>query len=252
MKRKTNTSQDAYRRNKENFIIALSLAVVFGLGWGLGLLATSNPVEEVTIGLQVLFSIFVGAQGVLLFILHGIRNTDSRKLWKRCFFSMRCTRLLLTVISSKSTARSTSYSSNGLHTIGMHSQESTLPRKTEFMNQIKKKESISSSTCIPEQEQNDVEDTDLNVNNIVKLEMHHAPSNHGEKSELNCAVPTSRRDSNEERKQEVSNDDNSIQLNDSSIKEFERKESATDVTNKEHGSLMRSMELNWKTRLQQM
>ena len=70
--------------HRENLIVALSLAVVFGLGWGFGLLVTSYPVEEVTITFQVLFSVFVGAQGALLFLLHGVRNPDARWIWKGC------------------------------------------------------------------------------------------------------------------------------------------------------------------------
>ena len=66
---------------KENLIIALSLAVVFGLGWGFGLLATSYSSEAVTIVFQVIFSIFVGAQGLLLFLLHGVRNIEARSMW---------------------------------------------------------------------------------------------------------------------------------------------------------------------------
>lgn len=68
--------------HRENLIVALSLAVVFGLGWGFGLLATSYPVEEVTFTFQILFSVFVGLQGGLLFLLHGVRNPDARRLWK--------------------------------------------------------------------------------------------------------------------------------------------------------------------------
>lgn len=67
---------------RENLIIAVSLAAVLGLGWGFGLLSTSYSVKEVTIAFQVLFSIFVGAQGVLLFLLHGVRNADARSIWK--------------------------------------------------------------------------------------------------------------------------------------------------------------------------
>ena len=44
-----------------NFTIAATLAVVFGLGWALGLAATSLPVKELTFMFQILFSIFVGA-----------------------------------------------------------------------------------------------------------------------------------------------------------------------------------------------
>ena len=64
---------------KTNFTIAATLAVVFGPGWALGLAATSRPVKELTLSFQILFSIFVGAQGMLIiFLLHGVRNQDVR------------------------------------------------------------------------------------------------------------------------------------------------------------------------------
>ena len=75
------------------------MAVMFGLGWGFGLLATSYPVEEVTITFQVLFSIFVGAQGALLFLLHGMRNADARRVWSSSVSSIM-TRLRSIVSSS--------------------------------------------------------------------------------------------------------------------------------------------------------
>lgn len=72
----------SFKTHRENLTISLSLAIVFGLGWGFGLLSTSHSAEDVTITFQVLFSIFVGAQGILLFLLHGVRNPDARKTWK--------------------------------------------------------------------------------------------------------------------------------------------------------------------------
>lgn len=68
---------------RKNFTIAMTLAVVFGLGWAFGLTATSLPVEEITLAFQIIFCIFVGAQGVLIFFLHGLRNKDFRDFWKK-------------------------------------------------------------------------------------------------------------------------------------------------------------------------
>lgn len=96
-------SKADYKYIKENIIIALSLAVVFGLGWGFGLLATSYPVEALTITLQVIFSIFVGAQGVLLFVLHGVRNSDAQRLWKNWLSSISTTTRISYFISSDNT-----------------------------------------------------------------------------------------------------------------------------------------------------
>ena len=87
-----------------NFTIAVTLAIMFGLGWGLGLAATSLPVKELTLTFQILFSIFVGAQGVLLFLLHGVRNQDIRKVWIQCFAAIGRKSHLASVISSTKTS----------------------------------------------------------------------------------------------------------------------------------------------------
>ncbi len=83
LKEKEKTSTENVREFKVKFIIALSLAVVLGLGWVFGLVATSSNVVELTFTLQIIFGVFVGSQGVLIFILHGVRNKDFREFWAR-------------------------------------------------------------------------------------------------------------------------------------------------------------------------
>ena len=70
---------------QKTFFIALCLSIVLGLGWGVGLAATSSDLVTLTFIFQVIFSIFVGSQGVLIFILHGLRNEEFRHFWKMCF-----------------------------------------------------------------------------------------------------------------------------------------------------------------------
>ena len=84
-KRASNDVGGKVKEVKRSLIIAVALATVFGLGWGLGLAATSSSVEELTFAFQVVFTIFVGSQGVLLFLFHGIRSEDARKVWKEWF-----------------------------------------------------------------------------------------------------------------------------------------------------------------------
>ena len=119
-----------FKNYKENFVIVLSLSVVFGLGWGFGLLVTSSPELGVTITLQVLFSIFVGAQGALLFILHGIRSGDARDLWKQCCFKRK------KFFPSKSTIKS-SNETNTSHSIGMNAVPQNVPQKADLSNENK-------------------------------------------------------------------------------------------------------------------
>ena len=70
---------------KQNFIVAIGLSLLFGLGWGFGLTATSSNTKEVTFAFQVIFSLFVGSQGILIFFFHGLRSPDFRKVWKSIF-----------------------------------------------------------------------------------------------------------------------------------------------------------------------
>ena len=70
------------KRVKQNIVVAIGLSVLFGLGWGFGLTATSSSSKEVTFVFQVIFSVFVGAQGIVIFILHGLRSQESRKVWE--------------------------------------------------------------------------------------------------------------------------------------------------------------------------
>ena len=81
----TNTTDSTSRleATKKHFTIAMALAVMFGLGWAFGLAATSLPVKELTITFQVLFSLFVGLQGFLIFLLHGLRNMEARNIWRK-------------------------------------------------------------------------------------------------------------------------------------------------------------------------
>ena len=113
--------------------IAATLAIVFGLGWALGLAATSLPMKELTLTFQILFSIFVGAQGVLLFLLHGVRNQDIRKIWIQCIVVIhRKSRLASMVFSTKTS----SAGPESLHrnTIGISMQPHN--KKNEYSSAI--------------------------------------------------------------------------------------------------------------------
>ena len=98
------SNESSTRLYKKSLFIALSMAVVFGLGWGFGLLTTSSSIEGLTITFQVIFSIFVGSQGVLLFLLHGVRNPDVRAVWNGWWRSLtNITKPSSVIFSSKNT-----------------------------------------------------------------------------------------------------------------------------------------------------
>ena len=78
------------RAIRQKVVIALTLSLVFGLGWGLGLLATSTRVIGITFGFQVIFTLLVGAQGLLMLIFHGFHNEKAREVWKQWLNFVTC------------------------------------------------------------------------------------------------------------------------------------------------------------------
>ena len=109
-----------------HFTIAATLAVIFGLGWSLGLAATSLPVKELTLTFQILFSIFVGAQGVLLFLLHGVRNQDIRKTWIHIVSHKSCLAHVMRISTKTSSVALGSLNANR-----NTAAASTLPRNSD-------------------------------------------------------------------------------------------------------------------------
>ena len=120
---------------KKHFTIAITLAVVFGLGWAFGLAATSLPIKELTFTFQVLFSLFVGLQGFLIFLFHGIRNKDARNAWKRLFGIMGGNYLRVFSLNTSSTKASSRGSGPQIvHVYGTRASgaaTSTLPYKVD-------------------------------------------------------------------------------------------------------------------------
>ena len=92
------------RELKRHFFLVLGLSLVFGLGWGFGLLATSSDIKELTFTFQILFSILIGSQGLLIFVFHVIRAPQAREQWKKLFIKLSCNKSSgsLSVSSSKS------------------------------------------------------------------------------------------------------------------------------------------------------
>ena len=115
--------KETRKQIRRHLIIAVGLATVFGLGWGFGLAATSTSVEEVTFVFQLIFGIFVGSQGALIFILHGLRSEEARNTWKSWFSNgLGKSAPHLYSLGKSSTLRST-----GMSTLP---QDSTLNRDT--------------------------------------------------------------------------------------------------------------------------
>ena len=71
-------------------VIAITLSVLFGLGWGIGLFATqdihTNKIARDMFA--ALFVIITAFHGLFIFIMQCLRSKDVRNSWKRCFFDV--------------------------------------------------------------------------------------------------------------------------------------------------------------------
>ena len=75
---------------RRNALVGLILAVTFGLGWIFGLLGTTDLPNAVRLPSVYLFTILVGTQGLLIFVLRVLRSNDVRSEWKKWFYILTC------------------------------------------------------------------------------------------------------------------------------------------------------------------
>ena len=74
---------------RKQFMIAVTLSVLFGIGWGIGLLATEELGSKVAhYSFASLFVIITSFHGLLIFILQCARLKAARKEWRRWFFKL--------------------------------------------------------------------------------------------------------------------------------------------------------------------
>ena len=75
---------------REQLVIVTSLSVMFGLGWGIGLLATQDIHTNKTVRdlFAALFVIITAFHGLFIFIMHCLRSREVRTVWKRWFFNV--------------------------------------------------------------------------------------------------------------------------------------------------------------------
>lgn len=72
---------------KQQFIIAITLSILFGLGWGIGLPATQNLQKTIVVRdiFASLFVLLTSFQGLFIFFMHCIRSPDIRQQWVQWF-----------------------------------------------------------------------------------------------------------------------------------------------------------------------
>ena len=79
---------------KQHFVSAITLSLLFGLGWGFGLPATGG-IENIAIrtSFQVLFILLTAFQGLFIFIMYclvGRKSIEAQREWKRWLLLITC------------------------------------------------------------------------------------------------------------------------------------------------------------------
>ena len=93
-KKNVSNQQSLPAKLRQQFIIALMLSLLFGLGWGVGMVATTSiPVVGVSLTLQAVFILLTSFQGLLIFVMNCVRLADARKEWKRWISIATCRRV---------------------------------------------------------------------------------------------------------------------------------------------------------------
>ena len=74
-------------KTKAQVVLAVSLSLLFGIGWGIGVPATQSlPVAWLRFCFQLAFVVLVGFQGLFIFIMYGIRVRNVRLTWMKWFY----------------------------------------------------------------------------------------------------------------------------------------------------------------------
>ena len=70
---------------KQQLVIAITLSILFGLGWGIGLPATQelHQTPAVRDTFAAFFIILTAFQGLFVFVMHCLRSKEARKLWSQ-------------------------------------------------------------------------------------------------------------------------------------------------------------------------
>ena len=72
---------------KKQVLLVITLSILFGLGWGTGLAATSSiSIQWLRYTLELSFVIAAGLQGILIFIFYGLRISKVRKTWLKWIY----------------------------------------------------------------------------------------------------------------------------------------------------------------------
>ena len=83
MTKEVGRGKSSHRKLKESLWVAIGLSLLFGLGWGIGLLASSRLPSYLRILFEWLFTLLTAFQGLVIFAIYCLRAADVRTFWMR-------------------------------------------------------------------------------------------------------------------------------------------------------------------------
>ncbi len=89
-KMKTSTGNKSLQTNfKQQTMLLLTLSLIFGLGWSLGLAATNSlPITWLRSTFEFLFIALTGFQGLFILLLYGVRLRNVRIVWLKWVYTI--------------------------------------------------------------------------------------------------------------------------------------------------------------------
>ena len=80
--RKTDSNKEKRKQIRRQLISAMSLAVLFGLGWGVGFAATEGVPAALRLPLSIVFIFLTAFQGLFIFLFQVVYSKAVREVWK--------------------------------------------------------------------------------------------------------------------------------------------------------------------------
>jgi len=156
------SSSTTARKLKQNFIVALTLSLLFGLGWGIGLAATTSiPVPAISYVLQTFFVFLTTFQGLLIFIMHCVRSAEARNQWKHGLRILSVNKITLDLKKSMASGPTSSDYTKGTHGKFDYSTLSSAAQGTHTLQRILKKEAKGSRSDMIIQNEHSICDSSM-------------------------------------------------------------------------------------------
>ena len=150
-------NKDLEANFKKRLLLLVTLSLLFGLGWGIGLFATNSlPVQWLRFSFQIIFVVLTSFQGLLIFILYGIRLLKVRRVWLKWFYILsnqqeKAVQVDITLRTDYNKSSSDKIPQKPMYQLGSFKDESTSVELKSYATSRTPSPPTSSPVVTPEQ-----------------------------------------------------------------------------------------------------